>query len=47
MMKVVNENGIAVMDAGKHEIFIAGAAPVARSEQLGISRPASVSCTVE
>ena len=47
MMKVVNENGISVMDAGKHEIFIAGAVPVARSEALGAARPVSVVCMVE
>lgn len=47
MMKVINEDGISVLDEGKHEIFIAGSAPILRSEQLGISNPASVICTVE
>lgn len=47
MMAVINENGESVIDAGEHEIYIAGSVPTERSEQLGAAKPVSVACTVE
>lgn len=47
MMAVINENGASVIDKGKHQIYIAGALPGSRSEQLGAAKPVSIICTVE
>lgn len=47
MMAVINENGGSVIDKGKHEIYISGAVPTQRSEQLGAAKPVSVMCRVE
>lgn len=47
MLQVVDENGNKIIDAGKHEIYIAGSLPVPRSTELGISKPVSLAISIQ
>lgn len=47
MMAVINEKGEPVINPGTYRFYIAGAAPVPRSETLGIAKPASAVCRVK
>jgi beta-glucosidase len=47
MLEVVNEQGKRVLNPGKHEIYIAGAAPLARSVDLGAPHPVSATLAVK
>ena len=46
MLQVADDNGNKVIDAGKHEIYIAGALPTPRSTVLGIAKPVSLSLSI-
>lgn len=41
MLQVVNSQGVRVINPGKHTVYIAGAAPLARSTALGAAKPVS------
>ncbi len=47
MMAIINKDGNAVVNAGKHKIYIADALPTKRSRELGSVKPVAVSVNVQ
>lgn len=46
MMEMVNDKGQSLIEAGKFKVYISGAVPGKRSEELGIAKPATAEFSV-
>jgi len=47
MMSLINDKGESVLEPGNIKIYIGGAAPLSRSEQLGATAPATATISVQ